>query len=284
METPEYSFYAPLKAVEAANHLFKHPGARAVGAATDLGVAVNKGKTELTEVVSLHLIDELYSVSHKKGRITVGARVTLTDLRKEVEDFVPEFGRFLDLFASPQIKNSAPLLGNIANASPIGDTPPFLLVAGAVLHVVGREGRRKIPLEKFYLGYRKTALKRGEMIVAVEFDAVPKEESLALFKTSPRKDHDISAVNAAFRVQWANSEKNKIKTARIALGGVAATPIRLFGAEKVLRGSLATDAKLSEALSAIQSAIEPMGDLRGTTAFRRVLVDNLFTKFFRENR
>ncbi|MBS1962397.1 MAG: FAD binding domain-containing protein [Bdellovibrionales bacterium] len=283
IETDAISFFAPRKIADAAKALAKDPEWRLLGAATDLGVAVNKGKTRLPKILSLHLVDELYAVKATAKRVTVGARVTLSELRHAVMDRVPEFARFLDLFASPQIKNSATLVGNVANASPIGDTPPFLLVAGAVLHVVGPRAKRKIPLEKFYLGYRRTALKRGELIAAIEFDVPAATESLALFKTSQRKDLDISAVNAAFRIEWANRERTKIKSARIAFGGVAATPIRGFAAEKALAGKTPTPETLESALGALHGAITPMTDLRGTSAFRRVLVENLFAKFFREH-
>lgn len=283
IETESFSAYAPRKLADAAKAYAKNPDLRVVGAATDLGVAVNKGKMKLPAILSLHLIDELYATKIAKKRITVGARVTLSELRAAVKGKIPEFARFLDLFASPQIKNSATLVGNIANASPIGDTPPFLLVAGTVLHVVGPKAKRKIPLENFYLGYRKTALKRGELIAAVEFDIPAAAESLALYKTSQRKDLDISAVNAAFRIEWADRARTRIKTARIALGGVAATPVRSVAAEKALAGKSPNPATLAKALDALHDSITPMSDLRGTGEFRRVVVENLFAKFFREH-
>jgi xanthine dehydrogenase small subunit len=168
------------------------------------------------------------------------------------------------------------------NASPIGDTPPFLLVANTVVHVAGPKKKRKIPLEKFYLGYRRTALKRGEIVTSVEFDIPSTKDSLALYKSSQRKDLDISAVSAAFRIEWSKKKKNVIQVARIALGGVAATPIRSFAAEKILQGNSPDPETLSHALNALHRSITPMDDLRGTQAFRRVLVENLFSKFFRE--
>ena len=284
IETGAVSVYAPRKISDAARALARDSRYQIVGAATDLGVAVNKGKTKLPKILSLHLIDELTKIKATRTRIWVGARVTLSELRTALKDKVPEFARFLDLFASPQIKNSATLIGNVANASPIGDTPPFLLVAGSTLHIVGPKGKRKVPLEKFYVGYRKTVLRKGELIAGIEFDLPSARENLALYKTSQRKDLDISAVNAAFRIEWSDPEKTKIKKARIALGGVAATPIRGFAAEKVLTGKAPNPETLERALDALQSMITPMDDLRGTREFRRVLVENLFAKFFREIR
>lgn len=278
-----FTFFAPKTIAAAVKALAKRSDTRVLAAATDLGVAVNKGKLKLDAVVSLNLVDDLYATKISKKRVTVGARVTLTELRSALKDRIPEFARFLDLFASPQIKNGATLVGNIANASPIGDTPPFLLVAATVLHVVGPGGKRTIPLEKFYIGYRKTSLRRGELIAAVEFDIPPTEESLALYKTSQRKDLDISAVNAAFRIEWADRARTKIKSTRIAFGGVAATPIRCLAAERELAGKSPDATALARALEAIHGAITPMDDLRGSREFRRIIVENLFAKFFREH-
>ncbi len=287
IESEEFSLFAPRTLKEAAQYLRRYPDARLTAAATDLGVAVNKGKLRLRRIVSLHLIEELYAIRPaKKSRISVGARVTLTELREAMKKTVPEFARFLDLFASPQIKNSATLIGNVANGSPIGDTPPFLLVANAVVKVVGPTSKRDVPLEKFYLGYRKTALRPGELIAAIEFDIPAKSEALALYKTSQRKDLDISAVNAAFRVEWANRSRTKVKNAWLALGGVAATPIRIPAAESALRKlSLEVDAFAASRESVVeilQASIAPLSDLRGTSSFRRLLVENLFRKFLAE--
>ncbi len=292
IETDSFSFYAPRTLSEAAKYLRRHPDARIGAAATDLGVAVNKGKISLPRIVSLHLVDDLYRVgpAKKKGRISVGARVTLAELRRQVKKSIPEFARFLDLFASPQIKNTATLVGNVANASPIGDTPPFLLVANAVLRIVGPTGKREVPLEKFYIGYRKTVLRPGELIAAIEFDQPPKIETLALYKTSQRKDLDISAVNAAIRIEWKNRGRTRIKTAKIALGGVAATPIRVPAAETALEalsldglGQAEPGSSADRVVEALQASIRPLSDLRGSSAFRRVLVENFVRKFLAEH-
>lgn len=288
IETDGFSFFAPRTLREAAQYLRRYPDARLAAAATDLGVAVNKGKLRLRRIVSLHLVDKLYAVKPvKKERVSVGARVTLTELRDAMKKRVPEFARFLDLFASPQIKNTATLIGNVANGSPIGDTPPFLLVANAVVKIVGPTTKREVPFEKFHLGYRKTALRPGELIAAIEFDVPAKTEALALYKTSQRKDLDISAVNAAFRIEWANRNRTRVKSARIALGGVAATPVRVPAAEKAL-AALSLDVDTFEesreaVVTLLQSSIAPLSDLRGTSAFRRLLVENFFRKFLAEH-
>jgi xanthine dehydrogenase small subunit len=215
--------------------------------------------------------------------MTVGARVTLSELRTATKESAPEFARFLDLFASPQIKNVATLVGNVGNASPIADTPPFLLVSDARARIVGPTGEREVPLVEFYLDYRKTALRPGELIVAIDFAVPGKDESLALYKASQRKDLDISTVNAAFRAEWADAGKSKLREIEIAFGGVAAIPMRARKTEAVLRGQSPSPALLRTAFAALRTEMKPLSDLRGSAAFRQVLVENLLARFFREH-
>lgn len=284
VESGDFSFFAPTHINEAVQYLNQRADVKLVAAATDLGVLHNKRKARLKNTLSLHLLGELYEIKKlKNNRISVGARVTLEKLRNAVKETIPEFARFLDIFASPQIKNVATLIGNVANASPIADTPPFLMVAKAQVKIVGAQGTRSVAIEDFFLAYRKTSLKPGEFISAIEFDAPTNNERLKLYKISERKDLDISTVNAAFRLQWANEQNIEIKDLLIAFGGVAATPLRCYKTEKLFK-----DAKLSEGLFkkaslSLQSEMAPLGDVRGSSAFRRVLVHNLLRKFLSED-
>jgi xanthine dehydrogenase small subunit len=278
-----FSFFAPTSLKEATAYLRKNRDARLIGAGTDLGVQHNKRKLQLQKLVSLHLIPELYESNKLGKKVSVGARVTLTELRKSIEAVIPEAARFLDLFASPQIKNVATLIGNIGNASPIADTPPFLLAMDAELLIAGPSGKRKLPLKDFYLGYRRTALKAGEFLAGVTFSIPDKSSSFALYKASQRKDLDISCVNAAFHILWKDKTRGLAKEVRVALGGVAATPVRLPKTEKHLLGAKIEAATLSSAIAAMQAEIQPIADLRGSSAFRRVMAEGFLEKFFREH-
>ena len=270
-----FQVYAPTTIKDAVAYLKKHKDARLIGAGTDLGVIVNKNKMIYTHLLSLHLINDLYDVQIKGKRVKVGARVTLSELRRAIESAIPEFARFLDLFASPQIKNVATLVFNLANASPIADTPPFLFTANAVVHIVGPKGTRNVDVDKFYLGYRKLALKPGEFISHIEFDKIT--EPLYLAKSSQRKDLDISCVNAAFRLSLTN--KKSVKSIHIAFGGVGPTPLRLKKTESLLTGKILSKETCEAALETLQSEITPLSDLRGSQAFRRVLAEGLLEDF-----
>lgn len=283
VETDAFTFFAPTTLKDAIKYLRKHPETKVLAAATDLGVVHNKWKKRLQNVMSLHLIRELYELkSMKGGRIRVGARVTLSELREALRDKVPEFARFLDVFASPQIKNVATLVGNVANASPIGDTPPFLLVSEAIVEVYGPRGKREIPIEEFFVGYRTIALKSGEIITAISFALPSAAESLSVRKVSERKDLDISSVNAAFKVRWSDLKRSKVESAKIAYGGIAATPVRLKKTEALLRGKSLDAELVATTLRSLQDEIDPIGDVRGSAAFRRVLAENLLRGFLSE--
>src|SRR5690606_29821860 len=119
------------------------PDARIIASSTDLGVVHNKRKLHLTKLLSLHLIKELYEIKGEQT-IRLGARVSITEFRHYLKNRLPEVANYLDVFASPQIKNIATVIGNVANASPIGDTPPVLLALDAVVILQGTHGERRV--------------------------------------------------------------------------------------------------------------------------------------------
>ena len=303
--------FAPTSLREALTFAAQNPGFRVLGAATDLGVQINKGKPLPRVVLSLHLLDELYQAKQTRAGIVMGARVTLAQVRRMCETTAPELAHFLNLFASPQIKNVATLVGNIANASPIGDTLPFLLIAGAVVHVASRPSgkgpiqKRKIDMCDLYVGYKKLALEPGEIITHVSFDATSSNEILRLYKVSQRKDMDISAISGAFSLTMAGREKHpaasdhkktdtkppirtgqkqttpRVVSARIALGGVAATPIRMPEVEAELLGDFTLE-KAERVAQMITNSIVPLSDVRASAAYRRVTAGNMFRRYAKE--
>ena len=298
--------FAPVSLREAVTFAAKNPGFKVLAAATDMGVQTNKGKPLPRALLSLHLIRDLYQAKQSRSGIVVGARVTLAQLRRLCETSAPELASFLNLFGSPQIKNVATLVGNIANASPIGDTLPFLLIADAVVHVASRPGgkgpihKRNIQFTDLYVGYKKLALTPGEIITHVSFNATDSKELLRLYKVSQRKDMDISAISGAFSLTLAGGAKHskssndlqslaarktksppRVVSARIAFGGVAATPIRMPEIEAALVGEFTME-KAQAVAHMIASAITPLSDVRGSAAYRRVTAAKLFMRYSSE--
>jgi xanthine dehydrogenase small subunit len=285
IEEESFSFFAPSTLKEAADYLARNKDTRIIGAGTDLGVLANKKASPFSSLMSLHLVKSLYEIKKpsKNGkRLRVGGRVTIAELRRITKETVPELARFLDLFASPQIKNVATLAGNIVNASPIADTVPFLLVANTTVRLVSKRSERLVPLERFYLDYKKTALKADEILADIEFDLPEQDESLSLNKVSQRKDLDISAVTSAFRISWQDSSRTNIKEVRLAMGGVAGIPLRLSKTEKLLAGKPFSSASIKVAVETLSSEISPLSDLRGSASYRRIVAENLFSRFLSE--
>jgi xanthine dehydrogenase small subunit len=276
--TEQGKIFAPVKTSDVSALLKKYPKAMILASGTDLGVQINKGKRALGDVISLHLIPELYESQQKGAVYQFGAKVNLEEVRRRCSKGIPEFSSLLNVFASPQIKNSATLVGNIANASPIGDTLPFLLVTDGRVAVAKKE----IPLTELFQGYRKLALKSGEWIRAVSFRAPQKTEVLRLYKAATRKDLDISTVSAAFLFDFKKSRKDNrtvIQSARVALGGVAAIPLRIKRLEDWLKDKVLDATVVEAAHKILQEEIQPLSDLRGSAAYRRILVQGFFQQY-----
>jgi xanthine dehydrogenase small subunit len=268
LEGENYLFFAPKTLNEATDFLANHDNVRIVSAATDLGVVHNKRKLKLTHLLSLHLIDDLYKIEDIGDEIKLGARVTHTEARHFLKDKVSEFANYLDIFASPQIKNIATIVGNVANASPIGDTPPALLALNAKVFLVSSSGERVVPMDEFFLDYRKTDMKKGELITHISFQK-PKD-FFKVYKNSNRKDLDISAVNFAI------NHNDGVYT--IAAGGIAATPLRLKKTEDFLKSSNDID----KACEVLHSEFTPLSDVRATSAYRHILIENYFKRAMTE--
>lgn len=278
IESDSFQFFAPKTIPEATAYLKYYPETRIIAGASDLGVVHNKRKIKLTRLLSLHLIPSLYEMSVSSNEVKIGARVTHTEFRHFMKDKMPEMVKYLDIFAGPQIKNVGTIVGNVANGSPIGDTPPVLLALNATVVIAGPKGEREIPLSKFFLAYRKTDLGQGELITHIKFTVPSKNASIRFYKNSNRKDLDISAINLAIKVDWKDASKKGIQDIVIAGGGVAATPLRFYKTEELLKKNFDIEAAVKE----LHTEFKPISDLRASGAYRHVVIENYFRKFFKE--
>jgi xanthine dehydrogenase small subunit len=251
------------------------PSVLPLGGATDLGLLVTKRHQHLDALLPIAEVAELSTIVETEDALDIGAGVTFARLLPLVEPRWPSFGAMLRRIGSAQIRNSGTVGGNIANASPIGDTPPPLIVLGAtlVLHRAGE--RREIPLDEFFLDYRKTALRPGEFIERIR---VPKRADWHFWtrKVAKRFDQDISAVVGAFAVRV---EGGMVRDVRIAYGGMAATPKRALAAEAALLGAPWGGASVAEAADALDRDYVPIGDMRASAGYRRLVARNLLLAF-----
>ena len=264
---------------EAIEIRYSHHEVRIVSGATDLGVLHNKGKLFLNKVMGIYRLRELFEVEERPEGLWVGANTTLTELEKGTEQIIPELARLLRVFASPQIKNQGTLVGNLINASPIGDTLPALLVLEAKLQLKSTEGERWVELNQFYKGYKKIDLRADEICTGVLIPIPGPDIKAKFYKVSLRKDLDISAVTFAglFKIT-----DKKIGKARFALGGVGPRVIRLPNVEKEITDKEFCENTFISAGKQAQSVIQPISDLRASSDYRLAVTANLFRKCFHE--
>jgi len=184
----------------------------------------------------------------------------------------------LKIFASPQIKNAATLVGNIINASPISDTIPFLRVAEAELVLLGPTGERTVNINSFIKGgYKELDLLPGEFVTLIK---IPKRRGkYKLYKVSKRKDMDISAVTFAAYVELIGDDIDKIS---LAFGGVGPTVIRLPSLEARATGQTLSEPLFRSMAHDLKTTFKPLSDVRGSDQYRMLLCQNLMMKFYDE--
>jgi xanthine dehydrogenase small subunit len=261
--------------------LAEHPDAVVVAGGTDLGVDANLRGRRWPHVVSLEAIDELHEFTVSSAAVRIGASLPLADLERQWAGAPPAVAEWFALFASPLIRNRATLGGNLATASPIGDSAPLLLTLDAVVHIAGIGGRRTVPLGAFFTGYRRTALMAGEIVTAIELP-LPLPEQIRFYKVAKRRLDDISTVAAAFAID--REPGGRVRRARIAFGGVAATPVRLVDAEASLVGQPFAEAAVERVRGVLERTLVPISDARGSAAYRLQVAASLVEKFYWETR
>ncbi|WP_317931471.1 xanthine dehydrogenase small subunit [Halioxenophilus sp. WMMB6] len=255
------------------------PNARLVAGGTDLLLEQTQAFKTLRHLIGISQVPELKAIQVEDGRVAIGAAVTFSQMEASLADTCPELIQLLHRVGSRQIRNQGTLVGNIANASPIGDSPPFLLTMDAELELAGASGRRLLPLDQFFLDYKKTALQAGEYIRQVIFNLPGDEVFVRAYKVSKRYEDDISAVLLVVRWQVVDG---KFSDVRIAYGGMAAIPKRALAAEKGLTGAPASEATIQAAMAAVDTEFTPMTDVRASANYRATVAKNLLLKAWLE--
>jgi xanthine dehydrogenase small subunit len=270
-------FAAPASLDSLAALYQRFPDSTLVAGATDVGLWITKLLRDLKRVIWLGRVDGLDVIAETAdGALSLGAGVTLAEAAPLVGTIHPDLSELMRRFGSIQVRVSGTVGGNIANGSPIGDLAPALIALGG--KVVLRKGAaiRKLPLEDFFIAYGKQDRAPGEFVLAVEAPRLAAGEHYRAFKVSKRFDEDISAVMMAVRLDL---DGRRIAGARIALGGMAATPKRAANAEKALVGvSLDQPAGWRTARTALSSDFAPLTDQRASAGYRMAVAANLVEK------
>ncbi|MDB5410394.1 MAG: xdhA, partial [Rhodospirillales bacterium] len=191
---PGEKFFVPRTMARLLALRAEYPTANLLAGGTDLALLVTKEFCKLEAVISVMRVPELARIAVEGGVLTIGAAVPYTDALPLLEKYWPSLGGMIRRIGSRQIRNVGTVVGNIANASPIGDMPPALITLGATLVLRSAAGVREIPIADYFLDYRKTALRADEIIDSVRLP-LPKDAALfRTYKVAKRWDQDISAV------------------------------------------------------------------------------------------
>ncbi|WP_291826713.1 xanthine dehydrogenase small subunit [Bosea sp. (in: a-proteobacteria)] len=277
---PRGRFLAPATVAGLADLVTAHPQATLVAGATDVGLWVTKGMRRLDPVISLGRIAALREIADRGDHLVFGAMATHAEVRPVLASLSPQLDELMRRFGGEQIRNAGTIGGNIANGSPIGDLPPALIALGARL-VLRRGGeQRQIPLENFFLDYRKQDRREGEFVEAVIVPKPGPEALIHVSKISKRFDEDISAVCGAFLLRL--DAAGRIAEARLAYGGMAGTPKRAAAAEAALTGRHWDEAAVNAAIAALASDFTPLSDMRASAVYRLTVAGNLLLRFLIE--
>lgn len=271
------AFFRPATLTELFDFHREYPDAVLVAGATEIGVLINKRSAHYPRLISIEGIAELRTIVRTEENWQLGAGATLTALEKALNGDLPSFAKMLRLFGSRQIRSRATLGGNLATASPIGDGAPVLLSLDASVVLASAAGERTVPLCDFFIGYRRTMLRAGEILKTIVIPRVSGRRA-EFFKVSKRREMDISTVAAAFVIE--SDAQGTVKQARIAFGGVAATPARAIRAEQMLVGRTLGESS-DEVARTLREEFAPIDDVRGSADYRRELIASLWHKFVR---
>ena len=272
-------FFAPRGIAEFASLYMRYPDATILAGGTDVGLWVTKQGRALDTVIYAGRVEELARINRTDEGIEIGAAVRLSDAMSELGALCPDFGEVIRRFGSVQVRNAGTLGGNIANGSPIGDGPPGLIALEA--EVILRRGteRRRIPLDAFFVDYGEQDRQESEFVETIVVPKLRDGTHFRMFKISKRFDQDISALCGAFALRL---NDGRVTAARVAFGGMAATPRRASACERALTGQPWTDTTVRTAMAALDQDFQPLTDMRASAWYRLETARNLLMKVYIE--
>lgn len=271
--------WSPKTEDELKNLLAQHPEARMVAGGTDIALEVTQMNRRLPELIAINDIASLKTITVEDDSILIGAGVTYSQMEATLNEHFPEFGQLLHRFASRQVRNNGTMGGNVANASPIGDTPPVLLALEACIELASAEGNRWMPLNEFFLDYKKTQQKQGEYLRMIRIPRLQDNQALKVYKISKRLEDDISAVLAAFKFTLAGSAgEQTVSAVTSGFGGMAGIPKAATNLEQALLNKDVSMEAFEEASQVLDQDFTPMTDVRATSEYRMQVAQNLIQK------
>lgn len=281
MALPKFDYYAPESLKEANELALSHAGKYVLMAGgTDVILLLKDGALkDVDTVIDIKKIPGLDSLEFTEGEgLKVGALTKLYTIQNSdiVKEKMPAVADAAHFVASAQIRRKGTMAGNICNASPSADTAPILMAMNAAVKVFGEKGERTIPIDEFFTGVKRTSLKKeeGEIVTEICIPQLNPGEGSAYIKHSVRKAMDLAIIGSGV---WVKMDGNKVADARIAMGGVAVTPMRAKQAEEFLIGKEATDENLAEAGRIASTECHPISDVRASAEYRTDMI-RVFTR------
>ena len=269
--------FCPRSSDELAQWYARNPEATLIAGGTDVGLWVTKKMQDLGPIAFVSHAEDLRQIHDEKDSLRIGAAVTITNLMQAIRPISASLHQLLSRYGSPQVRNAATIGGNIVNGSPIGDGSPALIAMGARLVLRRADERRTVNLEDFFIAYQQQDRRPGEFVESIE---LPKaQDRLRCYKLSKRFDQDISAVCGCFNLE---QEAGVITQARIAFGGMAATPARARKTEAALCGQPWSLETFQQASSAMAEDFTPLSDMRASAGYRAQAAGNILIRYFHD--
>ena len=272
------NYFAPNNIKELKEHINKMPNITILSGGTDLSLEITKKLKSFNSLIYIGSIKELNYIKKNNDFFEIGAATPLIKIEKFSKKFYPDFYEILKRYGSTQIRNVATITGNIATASPIGDTLPILLSLNASLTIGSIKKDANISINDFFISYRKTALKKGHFIKSVKIPII-KNRIFKAYKISKRIDDDISSVCGSFNIKI---KDNNIKDILIAFGGMSEIPKRALNCEKILINKKLSIENIQKAQDALNKDFHPISDMRASSKYRLEVAKNLLLKLFLE--
>jgi carbon-monoxide dehydrogenase medium subunit len=277
----DFRFYRPTALEELLDFKAREGSkARILDGGSNVLVYIKEGSIPGGTLVDVKFLEAIKGIEIREGWVEIGAGELIADIMRSpvIEEKIPFLRDVLQKFANPLVRNMATLAGNIADSSPIGDTIPPLLVLEARVVLASAKGQRVIPLEEFFIGPGKNVLEPGEVILKVQFP-IPIEGSGGHIKLGLRKGTSCSVASVAV---WIVAEKHRVEDIRIALGGVAPTPMRARKTESSFKAQTLDWDRISALSQKVTEEISPITDVRGSAEYRRLVSVRLLAKAIRQ--
>jgi carbon-monoxide dehydrogenase medium subunit len=267
-----FDFHAPATLAETFDLLDTYgEDAHLMAGGTALVLLMQQGLVQPGHVVGLRAVDGLHGVRRTDGGgLEIRALTTHRQAERwpEVMAYCPALAETFARVATVRIRNQATIGGNLAHADPAQDPPPMLIALGAQAVVANRNGRRRIPMDEFFIDYFETALQPGEVLLAVELPPLPPGTRVTYKKFLPRTQDDYATVSVAASLCLGEDEKRCVDV-RVALGAAATVPVRARNVEAALRGQHLDAALVRDAAALVREEVDPLDDLRGSAAYKR---------------